>query len=67
MACSPELKPEFLVTIRVAVSKLHDLGQTPIGLRHFDMLGAVSFEGPRLRGEVRSGGMGAFLPFDCSD
>ncbi len=53
----PELKSEFLFTIRVGVSKLHDIGQTPIGLRHIDMLGAGSFEGPRLRGKVLSGGM----------
>jgi hypothetical protein len=53
----PELKSDYLFTIRVGVSKLHDIGQTPIGLRHIDMLGAGSFEGPRLRGKVLSGGM----------
>ncbi len=52
-----ELKSEFLFTIKIGVSKLHDIGQTPIGLRHIDILGAGSFEGPRLRGEVLSGGM----------
>ena len=53
----PELKSEFLFTVRVGVSKLHDIGRTPVGLRHIDMLGAGSFEGPRLRGEVLAGGM----------
>ena len=53
----PELKSEFLFTIRVGVSELHDIGQTPIGLRHIDMLGAGSFEGPRLRGQVLAGGL----------
>ncbi len=52
-----ELKSEFLFTIKIGVSKLHAIGQTPIGLRHIDILGAGSFEGPRLRGEVLSGGM----------
>ena len=53
----PELNSEFLFNIKVGVSKLHDIGRTPIGLRHIDMLGAGSFEGPRLRGKVLSGGM----------
>ncbi len=53
----PELESEFLLTFRVGVSTLHDIGRTPVGLRHIDMLGAGSFEGPRLRGEVLAGGM----------
>ncbi len=53
----PELKSEFLCAIRVAVAKLHDVGETPLGGRHIDLLGAGSFEGPRLRGEVLPGGM----------
>jgi hypothetical protein len=52
----PELKSEFLFTLTVGVSKLHDIGQTPFGLRHIDMLGAGTFEGPRLRGAVLAGG-----------
>ena len=53
----PELKSEFLFTIRIGVSKLHDVGKTPFGLRHIDMLGEGSFEGPRLNGKVLPGGM----------
>ena len=53
----PELKSEFLFTVRVGVSKLHDIGETPFGLRHIDMLGAGSFAGPRLKGQVLPGGM----------
>jgi hypothetical protein len=53
----PALESEFLCTIRIGVSKLHDIGQTPIGVRHIDLLGAGSFEGPRLEGEVLAGGM----------
>tara|TARA_E500000331_G_scaffold205648_1_gene197242 strand:+ start:325 stop:492 length:168 start_codon:yes stop_codon:yes gene_type:complete len=51
----PELKTEFLFTIRVTVDHLHDVGQTPFGTRHIDMLGDGSFEGPRLKGIVLGG------------
>ena len=53
----PELKSQFLFTVRVGVSVLHDIGETPLGLRHIDMLGAGSFDGPRLKGKVLPGGM----------
>jgi hypothetical protein len=53
----PELKSEFLFTVTIGVSTLHDVGQTPLGTRHIDLLGAGSFEGPRLRGKVLPGGM----------
>ena len=53
----PELKSEFLFTVRVGVTQLHDVGQTPLGLRHIDLLGAGTFEGPRLKGTVLDGGM----------
>jgi hypothetical protein len=53
----PELRSEYLFTITVAVSALHDVGTVPLGRRHIDMLGAGKFEGPRLKGEVLSGGM----------
>ena len=35
----PELNPEFLFTIRVTVDLLHNVGETPFGTRHIDMLG----------------------------
>ena len=53
----PELKSEYLLTYTVGVSQLHDVGQVPLGLRHIDMLGPGSFEGPRLRGDVLAGGI----------
>lgn len=53
----PELGSEYLFTFTVGVSQLHDLGPVPLGLRHIDMLGPGSFEGPRLKGEVLPGGM----------
>lgn len=53
----PELQSEYLFTIRVTVDSLQDIGQVPLGTRHIDMLGAGSFEGPKLKGEVLPGGM----------
>lgn len=51
----PELKSEYIFTIRVAVDRLHDIGTTPFGIRHIDILGEGSFEGPGLRGTVLGG------------
>ncbi len=51
----PELQSEFLFTARIAVDRLHDIGQVPLGLRHIDILGEGSFEGPDLKGEVLGG------------
>ncbi len=53
----PELPSDFLFTITVTVTQLHDFGETPFGLRHVDMLGGGSFEGRKLRGDVLPGGM----------
>ncbi len=53
----PELRSEFLFTITVGVAQLHDVGATPFGTRHIDMLGAGAFEGPRLKGKVLPGGI----------
>jgi Protein of unknown function (DUF3237) len=53
----PELRSEFLFTMTVTVSALLDIGQVPSCLRHIDMLGAGTFSGPRLSGEVLPGGM----------
>jgi len=53
----PELRSEFLFTISVTVTQFYDVGATPFGTRHIDMLGPGTFEGPRLRGEVLPGGM----------
>jgi hypothetical protein len=52
-----ELRSKFLFTATFGVAKMHDIGQTPFGLRNIDMLGAGEFQGPRLKGEVLAGGM----------
>lgn len=51
----PELHSEYLFTIRVTVDLLHDVGTTPFGTRHIDMLGDGGFEGPKLKGKVLGG------------
>ncbi len=53
----PELRSEFLFTITISVERLHDVGTTPFGTRHIDLLGPGRFEGPRLKGEVLTGGI----------
>jgi hypothetical protein len=53
----PALKSEYLLTFTVTVNALKDIGKVPLGTRHIDMLGAGTFEGPRLKGQVLSGGI----------
>ncbi len=53
----PELKSQYLFTLTLAVTQLHDVGPVPAGTRHIDLLGAGTFEGPRLKGELLAGGM----------
>ena len=50
-----ELKSNFLFNIRIAVDELCDVGNTPFGIRHIDMLGDGGFEGPKLKGRVIGG------------
>jgi hypothetical protein len=51
------LKSDFLFTLSASVIRLHDVGPVPSGTRHVDLLGPGTFEGPRLRGEVLTGGV----------
>jgi hypothetical protein len=50
-----EIKTEFLFTIALELHVL-DLGKTPYGSRRFFSFKAGSFEGPKLKGRVLSGG-----------
>ena len=52
-----ELKSDFLFTLSASVIRLHDVGPAPSGTRHVDLLGPGTFEGPRLSGEVLTGGL----------
>ena len=51
------LKSDFLFNLSASVIRLHDVGPVPSGTRHVDLLGPGTFEGPRLRGEVLTGGL----------
>ena len=53
----PELKSTPLLTLTASVSRLCDVGAVPAGTRHVDLLGAGTFEGPKLRGTVVAGGV----------
>jgi hypothetical protein len=53
----PQLQSEFIFTFSVGVTRAHDLGPTPFGVRHIDMLGAGTFEGPDIKGKVLPGGI----------
>jgi hypothetical protein len=53
----PELKSQFLFTLAASVTRLLDVGDVPAGRRHVDLLGAGTFEGPKLRGELLAGGI----------
>ena len=53
----PTLNSDYLFTIRVTVDALHDVGTVPLGTRHLDMLGAGTFDGPKLKGVVLPGGI----------
>ena len=51
------LNSEFLFTLGASVTGLLDVGPVPCGTRHVDLLGAGTFEGPRLRGVLLAGGL----------
>jgi len=53
----PSLNSQYLFTMTCTVTQLHDVGATPFGTRHIDLLGEGTFEGPRLRGIVLPGGI----------
>jgi hypothetical protein len=50
------LASRFLGSMRIEVERQVQLGQTPSGLRRFDILKGGSFEGPELRGRILGGG-----------
>ncbi|MGI9522361.1 MAG: DUF3237 domain-containing protein [Hyphomicrobiaceae bacterium] len=51
------LQSEFLLSYKIQVETLHDIGPVPLGTRHLDCLGEGSFEGPKLRGVILPGGI----------
>jgi hypothetical protein len=51
-----EIRTSYLLTMRLAVSGLQSIGETPSGNRRVGLVAGGTFEGPRLRGTVLPGG-----------
>lgn len=56
-----ELRSTFLGTLKIIVAETHFLGDTPCGFRRIDIFGGGSFEGPRIKAEILTGGSDALL------
>jgi hypothetical protein len=57
MSKMPELRTELLFTATVAVDPLIDLGPSALGDRRLVPIVSGTFEGPRMKGEILSGGI----------
>ncbi len=57
----PELKSAFIGELKIAVTGTYMLGDGPLGRRRIDLLGAGTFEGPRIRAKVLPGGTDLLL------
>nr|WP_294523428.1 DUF3237 domain-containing protein [uncultured Rhodopila sp.] len=51
-----EIRTSHLITMKLAVSGLQPIGETPIGNRRIGLVAGGTFEGPKLRGIVLPGG-----------
>lgn len=51
-----EIRTSHLMTLKLAVSGLQAVGETPNGDRRIGLVAGGTFEGPRLRGTVLPGG-----------
>jgi hypothetical protein len=51
-----EIRTSHLITMKLAVSGLQPIGDTPIGNRRIGLVAGGTFEGPKLRGIVLPGG-----------
>ena len=55
------LQSQLLMTLSIELGDSHMIGMTPTGRRRVDTVAGGRFEGPRLRGIVRAGGMDCLL------
>lgn len=55
------LRSEFIGTLRIEVGESHWLDDTPAGARRIDVFRGGSFEGPRVKAVMLSGGSDALL------
>src|ERR1700753_2878563 len=51
-----EIRTSHLLTLKLAVSGMQPVGETPNGNRRIGLVAGGTFEGPRLRGTVLPGG-----------
>jgi hypothetical protein len=51
-----EITTRPIMTLKLAVSGMQEIGETPLGNRRIGLVGGGSFEGERLRGTVLPGG-----------
>jgi len=51
-----EIRTSHLLTLRLAVSGMQPIGETPSGNRRIGLVAGGTFEGPKLRGIVLPGG-----------
>jgi hypothetical protein len=51
-----EIRTQHLLTLKLAVSGMQPVGETPIGNRRVGLVAGGTFEGPKLRGTVLPGG-----------
>jgi len=52
----PEIRTAHLLTLKLAVSGMQPIGETPAGNRRIGLVAGGRFEGPKLRGTVLPGG-----------
>jgi hypothetical protein len=51
-----EIRTASLMTLKLAVSGMQAVGETPLGNRRIGLVAGGTFEGPKLRGKVLPGG-----------
>jgi hypothetical protein len=51
-----EIRTSHLLTLKLAVSRMQPVGETPVGNRRVGLVAGGTFEGDRLRGTVLPGG-----------
>src|ERR1700709_2578864 len=51
-----EIRTQHLLTVKLAVSGMQAIGETPSGNRRIGLVASGTFEGPKLRGIVLPGG-----------
>ena len=52
----PEIRTSHLLTLKLAVSGMQPIGETPAGNRRVGLVAGGTFQGPKLRGTVLPGG-----------